>query len=142
MLFANPNLLSNEDIREELTCLRYPAKLIDSIIEKFWFHDPYNSFIAVTKHFELLKQFLKDNHPDTFSRFDFYEFFFDKIFSNYEKLRTTLHQLGLIFEQMQSIQMDLNDLIDILKRIDTSGSLSLDVLKNRGIISLSEKDGV
>ena len=118
MLFDDPNLLSNEEIRKELTELGYSADLIDSVIEQFWFHDAYNSFISIIPHFEILKQFLEEKNPDTFSRFDFYYYFFGKVIPDYRKIKVPLQQLGLYFEQVQKNQMPLTEFTDVLKKID------------------------
>lgn len=142
MLFDNPNLLSNEEIREEITRLGCSEVIIDSIIEQFWFHDWGNSFISIPEHFQILKQFLKEKSPDTFSRFDFYYYFFDKAVPCYKKLRISLQQLGLYFEQVQKNQIPLTEFANVLKKVNVPASLNVDYLNNLKLIILSEHDGI
>lgn len=142
MLFDDPNLLSNEEIRKELTELGYSADLIDSVIEQFWFHDAYNSFISIIPHFEILKQFLEEKNPDTFSRFDFYYYFFGKVIPDYRKIKVPLQQLGLYFEQVQKNQMSLAEFTDVLKKIDAPATLTVDYLEGLSLVSITEQDGV
>lgn len=97
MLFDNPNLISNDEMCKELTELGYFADIIDSIIEQFWFHDWGNSFISIPEHFKILKQFLKEKNPDTFSRFDFYYYFFEKIVPDYSKLKNPTSTIRSLF---------------------------------------------
>ena len=140
-MFDDPNKFSNEEIREELTGLGYSADLIDSIIEQFWFHDWGNSFISIPEHFQILKQFLKETNPDTFSRFDFYYYFFEKAVPNYKKLRTPLQQLGLYFEQVQKNQIPLTEFVDLLKKISAPAPLAVEYLGKLKLVILSEQDG-
>ncbi|MEI6690621.1 MAG: hypothetical protein WCL07_02615 [bacterium] len=142
MLFDNPNLLSNEEMREELTKLGYSTNIIDSIIEQFWFHDPYNSFISIIPHFEILKQFLEEKKPDTFSRFDFYYFFFKKVVPDYQKLKKPFQQLGLYFEQVQKNQMLLTEFSEVLKKINVPVTLTVEYLEKIKLVSISEEKGI
>jgi|GEM_PF-1418081 len=141
-MFDDPNKLSNEKIREELTKTGISQELVDSIIEQFWFHDPYNSFIAIPEHFEILKQFLKSNNSDTFSRFDFYYYFFEKAVPDYKKLRTPFQQLGLYFEQVQKNQIPLTEFDDMLKKLSIPAPLTLKYLEGLKLVTLSEQDGI
>lgn len=141
-MFNDPNKLSNEKIREELAKTGISQELIDSIIEQFWFHDPYNSFIAIPGHFEILKQFLKSSNSGIFLRFDFYYFFFEKAVPDYKKLRIPLQQLGLYFEQVQKNQMPLTEFVDVLKKISTPTPLTVEYLKKLKLVSLSEQEGI
>ena len=75
MLFDDPNLLSNEEIRAHLEEDGYSSDLIESIIQQFWMHDWGNSFIAIKEHFSFLQRFLAKENSETFSRFDFYSYF-------------------------------------------------------------------
>src|SRR5687768_16104805 len=100
MLFGDPNKISNEEIRQELAKAGYSISFIDEIIQQFWFHDWGNSFIAIPRHFQLLQRYLKENKSDAFSRFGFYQYFYQHVCTDYEKLGTYLQQLGLVFELM------------------------------------------
>lgn len=142
MLFDNPNLLSNEDIREKLTRLGYNAALIDDIIEQFWFQDWGNSFISPREHYQLLKEFLKEKNPEKFFRFDFYYYFFAKTIPDFGKLRSSLQQLGLYFEQVQKNQMPLVEFEEVLKKINVPATLSVEFLKKLKLISVSKQDEV
>ncbi len=141
MLFDNPNLLSNEEMREELTKLGYSADIIDSIIEQFWFHDWGDSFISDINHFEVLKEFLKEKNPGTFSRFDFYYYFFEKTLPDYRKLRISFQQLGLYFEQVQKNQIPLTEFVDLLEKIKAPAPLNTKYLEDQKLITISNQDG-
>ena len=101
MFFDDPKQLTNEQIREKLTALGYSSSLIESLIEVFWFYDPYQSFIAVPERFEVLLHFLEEKQPETFNRFNYYYYFFEKVVPGYSSLRDHLQQLRLYFEQVQ-----------------------------------------
>ncbi len=136
MLFDNPDLLSNEEIREELTGLGYSTNIIDSIIEQFWFHDWGNSFISFPNNFYLLKNFLKITKPNRFSRFGFYTYFYHKVVREYEKLREPFQKLSLVFELIQTDQLSLLEFNNILKQIKAPKEISAKYLHDIQLISI------
>ena len=75
--------LDNGEIYTKLSEYKYPSgfqpteQLIDNIIEQFWFHDLYNSFLSDEVYLKYLTEFLDKEKPDTFNRYDFYKYFFD-----------------------------------------------------------------
>lgn len=141
MLFDNPDLLSNEEIRKELLALGLDADLVGSIIDQFWFHDFYNSFISTPSHFNILKQFLQASAPSSFSRFDFYQYFFENTLDDYRSIRSSLYKLGMVFELMGKNEMIVPEFKDVLNQIDAPPSLNEKLITHK-IISVSEKEGV
>src|SRR3990167_10747654 len=94
--------LENQEIRKELSEYKFSSgfkpseKLIDSLLEQFWFHDFYNSFISDPIFLKHLLQYLNKTKPKKFSRYDFYKFLFDQILKDL-KNRQLLHQIALSF---------------------------------------------
>lgn len=144
MLFDDPNLLSNEEIREELNRLGYSTSIIDSIIEQFWFHDWGNSFISIKNNFNVLLDFLKETKPDEFSRFDFYEYYFHKVLPEFDKFNDAFLKIGMVFELMQTDQIGVEDLNELLKELDSHKELSLQVLQESLLVTViqSEKNNL
>lgn len=140
-MFDDPNKLSNEKIREELTKAGISQELIDSIVEQFWFHDWGNSFIAFPSNFLLLQKFLAETKPDKFSRFDYYTYFYHNIISDFEKFREPLQKIALVFELMQTDQLPLSEFTDLLKEINAPALLSIKNLQDRQLVSIIESEG-
>ncbi|HHT9136989.1 MAG TPA: hypothetical protein ACFYEK_07065 [Candidatus Wunengus sp. YC60] len=140
MLFDDPNLLSNEDIRQELTELGYAANLIDSIIEQFWFHDWGNSFISNKEHFKSLQKFLAEEKPTTFLRFDFYTFFYSTNVPDFEKKSDFLQMISVVFELMQTDHIPLMDFEELLKMLKISEAISMQSLIDAKLVTISEEE--
>ncbi len=140
MLFDDPNLLSNEEIRDDLIEEGYELRLIDSIIQQFWFHDWGNSFISNPKHFELLKKYLLEKKSSTFSRFEFYTFFYNNQVQNYQKFTLPLQRIALIFELMQTDNIDIESFQEILKGLGVSELISLGSLEESNLITIVEEN--
>ncbi len=138
MLFDDPNLLSNEEIREVLIDDGISLELVDNIIQQFWIHDWGNSFLADEGRLELLKNFLEENESQIFSRFDFYSYFYSKVVPNFETINVGLQKIALVFEQMQTDQVAKGELEEILKEL--GGDISIIDLVREKLISISEKD--
>lgn len=141
MSFGDPCKFSNEEIREKLTIQGCSIQLIDSIIETFWFHDWGNSFITFPMHFQLLQNYLAETKPKTFSRFDFYKYFYQHIVQDYEKLKVSLQKLALVFELMQTDRMPPAEFFTVLKEIKAPAGISKQNLQNLQLISPIEVEG-
>lgn len=140
-MFDDPNKLSNEKIREELTKASVSQELIDSIVEQFWFHDWGNSFISFPDHFQSLQDYLSETKPIEFSRSDFYSYFLRKLISTYEALRMPLQKIALVFELMQTDQLPISEFNELLKKVDAPDELSIDSLKKANLLSITDTDG-
>ncbi|OGG12894.1 hypothetical protein A2773_01645 [Candidatus Gottesmanbacteria bacterium RIFCSPHIGHO2_01_FULL_39_10] len=139
MLFDDPNLLSNEEIGTQLKQNGYSADLIESIIQQFWIHDWGNSFIANKEYFEVLQKFLAEKKAETFSRFDFYTFFYSTTVPDYEKVSKSLQKIAVVFELMQTDHIAVRDFEEILKELNLT-EISLQFLVNAKLITIFEED--
>jgi len=139
--------LDNQEIRQKISGHRYisglkPAKkLIDSIIEQFWFHDLYNSFISDEVYLEYLLEYLDKEEPNTFNRYDFFRYFFDKIAKGKED-RAMLQQIAIDFEKRHSDAIAPDDYKKILERLEIlNGTFDISWMdKNHLSISLLFND--
>lgn len=113
--------LDNQEIRQKLSEQRYtsgfkPTKeLINSIIDQFWFHDFYNSFISDPVFLEYLTKYLDNSKPKRFYRFDFYQFLLDQVLKQKNK-RFRLQLIGLAFEKLQTDAIDPFDYERLIKK--------------------------
>jgi len=88
--------LDNQEIHKILTKYKFPSgfnpseELIGTIIEQFWFHDFYNSFLSHPFYLNYLIQYLDKNHSNKFNRYDFYTFLFNPLIPR-SLLRGNLH---------------------------------------------------
>jgi len=140
MLFDDPNLLSNDEIREQLTQDGYSPELVDEIIQQFWIHDWGNSFISIKEHFHLLQEFLIEVKPATFSRFDFYTFFFSNTVPHYDSLSQSLQKIAVVFELMQTDHIDIGDFEELLNDLKITEEISLQFFVDAKLITISEKE--
>lgn len=107
--------LDNQEIRQKLSKYRYASgfkptkKLIDSIIEQFWFHDFYNSFISEEAFLKYLLSYLNEKRPSKFNRYKFYDYFFNQISKN-RKARIILQQFSLVFEKLQTDSISISNI--------------------------------
>jgi len=112
--------LDNQEVHKKLTEHKFPSgfdpseELISSIIEQFWFHDFYNSFLSDPFFLNYLIQYLDKNHQNEFNRYDFYTFLFDQIINN-KKTRIVLQDFSLIFEKLQTDTILMSELNNLLK---------------------------
>ncbi|EKD57458.1 MAG: hypothetical protein ACD_57C00287G0001 [uncultured bacterium] len=115
--------LDNPEIKQRLLEFKYSSgfkpslKLVDSIIQKFWFHDFYNSFISEEIYLNYLIKYLEEVRPTNFNRFNFYQYFFSKI-ANSKKDRVVLQAIALDFEKRQ---LDALSEEEYKKLLDTLG---------------------
>lgn len=140
MLFDDPNLLSNDEIREQLIRDGYATELVDSIIQQFWIHDWGNSFISIKEHFHLLQEFLAEVKPTTFSRFNFYTFFFSNTVPHYDKHDESVQKIAVVFELMQTDQIELGDFEELLKELKIIEEISLQLFVDAKLITVFEKE--
>lgn len=140
MLFDNPNLLSNEEIREQLGKEGYSPELIDSIIDQFWIHDWGNSFISIKENFAVLQKFLAKEKPKTFSRFNFYTFFYSKSVPNYEKISKSLQKIAAVFELMHTDRVTSGEFEEILKELNVTKEISLKFLVEANLVENIEEE--
>lgn len=125
MLFDNPNLLSNEEIKGRLLDQGHSLELVDKIIQQFWIHDWGNSFISDKSRFALLEEFLKTHKEDASSRTSFYKFFFEKNVSDVKKYLPALEKIAMVFELMQTDQLEEEDFSSLLSQLKIDNSLNL-----------------
>jgi len=138
--------LDNSEIRQGLLEFKYPSgfkpspKFIDSLIQKFWFHDFYNSFISDEIYLNHLTKFLESKKSSTFKRFDFYEYFFDQIVEN-KKDRGSLQKIALDFEKNQTDAYTPDDFQKLLSDLEVKdNTLSLDWMEKNHIGKIKERD--
>lgn len=111
--------LDNQEINQKILSHQYAAnykpskRLVQDIVEQFWFHDYYNSLISDEIFLSYLLDYLDNNKPKVFDRYSFYGFFFDRITSN----RETLHQIALEFEKIQNDAMTPDEYVILLENI-------------------------
>lgn len=138
--------LDNQEIKQKLLGHRYTSdfkptkKLIDDIVEQFWFHDFYNSFISDPIFLDYLIWYLNKKQPSKFNRCDFYDYLFDKILNN-RKARTILQQFSLAFEKLQTDSI----LVTKLEKLSNLSGLPKELfptllLKENNLIKLETKE--
>ncbi len=117
-IFTPKGHLDNKEIRKRLLNIRYPQnkklseKVVDDIVQKFWLRDIYNSLISDPVFYNILEEYLTKNYLTSFSRPEFYNFFFKKIASNDQLI--SLKKLALVFELLHSDRTSLNEFNGIL----------------------------
>ena len=109
--------LDNQEIRKKLESYKYSSSVIDSIIEQFWFHDFYNSFVSDEVYLKHLLDYLDKNKPKAFNRYDSYRYFFDTIVK-IKAVRFALQQVALVFEKIQSDAVPPQKFIEILEGVN------------------------
>ncbi len=115
--------LDNREIRLKLTNYEYALGykpsigLVDNILDQFWFHDPYNSFISDEVFLNYLVKYLDQAKSNQFNRYDYYKFVFDQIESEPES-RKTLQYIGLIFEKQQNDSVLPNEYPLLLQQVN------------------------
>ena len=139
--------LENQEIRKELSEYKFSSgfkpseKLIDSLLEQFWFHDFYNSFISDPIFLKHLLQYLNKTKPKKFSRYDFYKFLFDQILKDL-KNRQLLHQIALSFEMLQVDALEPDHYKSLLKVVDAPKELFDDSwMEKNHFAKIGEREG-
>ena len=129
-----PGKLDNREIRERISEYNYTSgyipseKIVDDILEQFWFHDFYNSFISDETILDYLLKYLDEKHPKTFNQYDYYKFFFDKI-APAKARRNQLQLLALKFEQFQLDRIQYTKFTSLLRSNNLSTLVFLLYLK-------------
>lgn len=130
--------LDSKEVRQKILEHKFssefkPTKeLIDSILEKFWFQDIFNSFISEEDNLELLLEFLNDKKTTTFDRFEFYKFFVDKTFP----VRKDLKNLALHFEKIQTDRLPLLEFKDLISEYN----LKLESLQKNQLVKTEKQN--
>lgn len=139
--------LENQEIRKELSEYKFSSgfnpteKLIDSLIDQFWFHDFYNSFISDPIFLGYLCQYINETKPAKFNRYDFYEFLFDQILKD-SKNRQLLHQIALSFEMLQTDSLEPDHYGSLLKAVNTPKELfDASWMEKNRLAKISEREG-
>ncbi|MFZ1720256.1 MAG: hypothetical protein WAU28_02790 [Candidatus Moraniibacteriota bacterium] len=116
--------LNNQEIHQKILSHKYksgykPSKqLVQDIVEQFWFHDYYNSFISDEAFLSHLLDYLDSNKPRTFDRYAFYNSLFDQLIPT----RKALHLIALEFEKIQNDAMTPGEYDLLLKNIGVSNN--------------------
>ncbi len=130
--------LDSNEIRQRILAHKFssgfkPTKqLIDTILEKFWFQDIFNSFISEEGNLEFLLEYLNENKPTSFDRFDFYKFFFDKTFLG----RKDLQNLALRFEKIQTDRLPVSEFRSLISEYN----LEYEALKKKELVKIEKQD--
>lgn len=139
--------LENQEIREKLSEYKFSSgfnpteKLTDNIIDQFWFHDFYNSFISDPIFLEFLSQYLNKIKPQKFNRYDFYKFLFDQILKDL-KNRQLLHQIALSFEMLQVDALEPDHYKSLLKAVNAPKKLFDDSwMEKNHLAKIGEREG-
>lgn len=142
-MFNDPSKLTNEEIRRQLAEVGVNAELIDSIVEQFWFHDFWYSFISFPEHMEFLKRYLATKDNAAFSRYEFYKYFFENTFTDaatFVTFATALHKIGMIFELMQTDRLKLTEFVEMLHAADAPEEITLETLKDKKLVSITTEE--
>jgi hypothetical protein len=115
--------LQNPEIKKKILEYLYPSafsptnNLVEDILQQFWFHDFYNSFISDDVFLKHLIVYLDKKKPVKFNRFDYYNFLFDQI-EKYGKNKLILQKIALAFEKLQSDALDPSEYIKLLRSVN------------------------
>ena len=118
--FYPPDRLENSEIRKRLISKKYPQRLVDEILQQFWFRDWENSFVSFKPYYKLLEDYLA--HGKQFNRPDFYKFVFSKLApgkSTYKEIQ----KLGLAFELMHTDRLLTSDFNKLASRLELDTKL-------------------
>jgi len=113
--------LENPEIKEKLSALKLKPndKLIENILQEFWFHDYYNSFIAYPQILKKLEKFLTSKKPFKFNRLEFYNFLFHEIFSGKNEIFfDQMKLLSLVFELMEIDKMEIDKFEEVFQKLN------------------------
>ncbi|KKR49975.1 MAG: hypothetical protein UT84_C0016G0004 [Candidatus Curtissbacteria bacterium GW2011_GWA1_40_16] len=146
--FMFDDKLDNQEIKKRILNNKYPSgfrpseDLVKSILDQFWFHDFYNSFIADEVYLGWLLEYLDKERPKTFSRYNFYHYFFDRIAKR--KLDSlVLQAVALAFEKMQTDAVNPQELKKILKEVGAPTRFQLSFLtwvKKNHLAGIKERE--
>lgn len=138
--------LDNREIYIKLSEYKFPSSfkptedLIDSILDQFWFHDLYNSFISDEVYLQYLLKYLDQVKPQKFNRYDFYRYLFDEI-EKESKDRSILQQIALAFEKQLSDAMSPDEYTLLLQNVSApTGKFNSLWMENHHLGKIREKD--
>lgn len=138
--------LKNPEIKKQILQYRYllgfspTVNLVDDIIQQFWFHDFYNSFISDDVFLKHLLAYLDKKKPIKFNRFDFYSFLFDQVIK-YGKTRLVLQKIALVFEKRQSDALDPSEYVKLLRDANISkGKFDVLWMKKNHLGKIGKRD--
>ncbi len=115
--------LDNQEIRQKIIDYAYASrytpsiKLVDSIIDQFWFHDFYNSFLSDEVYLSYLLEYLNKEKLTKFNRFNFYHFVFEHIVQNKQE-KDLLTLIALDFERHLTNSLETSDYENLLKTLN------------------------
>lgn len=137
----------NQEIKQRILEFKYTSdfkpteKIINSILDQFWFHDYYNSFISDDIYLQHLLNFLDENRPRRFSRYDFYKYFFNQIERDI-KGRYALQLVALEFEKLQTDALSPLGYFLLLRRLHVpSRKFDIPWMENYHLGKIKERDG-
>ena len=115
--------LDNQEIRQKIVEYSYTSgykpsvKLVDNIIDQFWFHDFYNSFLSDEVYLSYLLEYLNKGKPTKFNRFEFYNFFFEQLVQDKQD-KATLSIIALDFEKHLTNSLNPSEYENLLKSLN------------------------
>lgn len=137
----------NQEIKQRILEFKYTSgfkpteKLIGNILDQFWFHDYYNSFLSDEIYLQQLLNFLDKNKPQRFNRYNFYEYFFDQIEKD-DKGRYALQQIAIEFERLQTDALSPLGYFLLLRRIHVPArKFDIPWMENYHLGKIKERDG-
>ena len=146
-LFSETGKLDNQEIRKQILELtkklkiQVNPKLIDTVIDEFWFHDFYNHFIGDKEYFKTLLKYLEKSEFKEFNRFDYYSFLFNKTIKKSEQ--ESFYKLALFFEKRQTDRLELKNFDKKIKELGlTIKTYGVEVLKKKHLIKIEKVEEV
>jgi hypothetical protein len=115
--------LDNNEIRQKIVEYAYSSsykptpKLVDSILDQFWFHDFYNSFLSDEVYLNYLLEYLNKEKLTKFSRFNFYHYLFEQIVQDKQEKDFLIH-IALDFEKHLTNSLVPSDYENLLKTLN------------------------
>lgn len=139
--------LDNQEIRQKTVKYAYTSnykpssKLIDNIVDQFWFHDFYNSFLSDEVYLNCLFEYLNKKKPTKFNRFEFYHFFFEQLFQDRQD-KTTLSFIALDFEKHLTNSLVPSEYENLLKSLNApKDKFDVRWMVNNHLGKIEEREG-
>lgn len=132
--------LENSEIKKGLVATGVDENLIDDVLRQFWFQDYHNSFVSFPEYYEVLKQYLSQEKPKTFSRPVFYDFFYRTILGkNYDQVIPNLRKLALAFESAHTDRILVSKFSQAIKNLGgLDGFITLQSLVDLKLATIEE----
>lgn len=145
--FTETGKLDNREIKRlilaravELTKKIDPG-FVEKIIDQFWFHDFYNSFVADKTYFDQLLKYLEKTGFEQFNCYDYYFFLFDNLTKKLD--RPGLHRLALAFELQQSDRLKPDEFKRLISQLKLSGEkFGIEALKRNHLVKVDKVENV